>query len=140
MKIEFEIDEKETLMLLAVLKRLMGQSNSPEVLKSLSKITDEIEVDLKISDEIFNQLKFRLSDYTNGNPITIDSDMRVYLGMSDNFLTRGGGLEREANGVLLNVFKKNKPDKTPNLISLSSIKKCKTISDVVILIQTNYEN
>jgi len=140
MKIEFEIDEKETLILLAVLKRFMGQTNSPEVLKSLSKITDEIEVDLKISDEIFNRLKFRLNDYTNGNPITLDSDMRIYLGMSDNFLKRSGGLEREANGVLINIFKKYKPNKTPVPISLSSIKNCKTISDVVTLIQTNYEN
>ena len=140
MKITFEIDEKETILFLDIIKRFKGQTTSPELLQTLTKITDEIEDDLKIGDEIFKRLRYRLSDYTNGNAMTLDSDMRIYLGMSDNFISKPGGLEREANAVLKKIAKDNKPDIIPKEIPLSSIKDCEKISDVIHLIQNYYED
>lgn len=142
MKIEFEIDEKETILLLDIIKRFMGQTRNPKVLKALSKIATEIESDLKVGDETFKRLRYRLTPYTNGNSIFPESNMKIYLGISENFLTRPGGLEREASYTFRNIVKKYKPDydlSKLKRISLSKIKKCKIISDVVSLIQGNYE-
>ncbi len=140
MKIEFDVDDQEGLLLLSIFKRFMGQTNSPEALKSLSKIAAKIEKEMKISDEIFNRLKFRLIDYTNGNKIELLSNMKKDLGISSNFITRTGGLEREANNILENLYIKYKPTKKTPQIALTSIKQCKTVSDVVAAIQETYED
>ena len=142
MKIEFEIDEKETILLLDIIKRFMGQTANPKVLKALSKIATEIESDLKVGDEIFKRLRYRLAPYTNGNKIIPESNMKIYLGINENFLTRPGGLEREASYLLKNIVKKYKPnfdlDKLKR-VPLTEIKKCKIVSEVVSLIQSQYE-
>lgn len=143
MKIEFEIDEKESILLLDIIKRFMGQTGNPTVLKSLSKIVNEIEADLTIGDEIFKRLRYALLSYTNGNPIVPESDMKIYLGISENFLTRPGGLETEASQVLQSIVEKFKPEydlSSLKKVPFNKIRNCKKISDVVSLIQTEYEN
>ncbi|WP_062060216.1 hypothetical protein [Aquimarina longa] len=142
MKIEFEIDDKETILLLDVIKRFMGQTGDPNVLKTLSKIVTEIESDLKTGDETFKRVRYRLSPYTNGNKIFPESTMKIYLGINENFITRPGGLEEQASLVLKNLVKKYKPEydlRKLKKIPLTEIKKCKKIADVVSLIQSKYE-
>ncbi|RZT00236.1 hypothetical protein [Aquimarina brevivitae] len=143
MKIEFEIDEKESVLLLDIIKQFMGQTSDPQALKALSKIATEIEADMAMGDEIFKRLRYRLTPYTNGNRITPAAAMKLDLGISQNFLTRLGGLEREVNSLLKNIVQKYKPDydlRTLHHIPLSAIKKCKRITDVVTLIQSSYES
>ena len=143
MKIEFEIEEKEAVLLLKILQQFMGQTNNPNVLKSLSKIASEIESDFQIGNQIFLLLRTRLYDYTNHNVMLPESDMRIFLGMSSNFITRVGGLEREANIVFIQIVKNNKPNvdiRKLKQIPLDEIKKCKLISDVQEIIQSAYEN
>lgn len=143
MKIEFEIEEKETVLLLKILQKFMGQTNNPNVLKSLSKIASEIESDLKVGNQIFLLLRNRLYNYTNHNTMLPDSDMKIYLGMSTNFITRVGGLEREANIILAQMVKANMSNfdlRKLKKIPLTHIKKCKLISDVQEKIQSAYEN
>jgi hypothetical protein len=142
MKIEFEIEKKETVLLLDIIKSFMGQTSNAKILKSLSKIITEIESDLRIGDEIFKNLRDRLAPYTNGNRILLESNLKIYLGISNNFITRSGGLEREANFILKKVILEFKPNYDLNKIEkiqLSAIKKCKKISDVVTIIQEKYE-
>tara|TARA_R110000868_G_scaffold71713_2_gene209711 strand:- start:39905 stop:40339 length:435 start_codon:yes stop_codon:yes gene_type:complete len=142
MKIEFEIDEKETILLLDVIKGFMGQTGNPKVLKALSKIVTEIESDLKVGDEVFKRLRFRLAPYSNGNKILPESNMKIHLGINENFLTRPGGLEQEASYVLKNIVLKYMPEydiRKLTRIPLPEIKKCNKVLDVVSLIQSNYE-
>lgn len=142
MKIEFDIEEKDSIILLDIIKKIIGQTNSKELFKTLTKIAWEIESDLKLAEEIFIILRNELQGYTNGNPIYLDSNMTIYLGISENFITRQGGLESLANSILRRVVKKYKPHMNPKdvpPISLTSIKKCKIISDVQNLIQSSYE-
>lgn len=143
MKIEFEIDEKESILLLDIIKRFMGQTGNPNALKTLSKIVKEIEGDLTVADEVFKRLRYRLIPYTNGNLITPDSDMKIYLGISENFLTRQGGLETEASKILKNIVETYKPEydiRKLKKLPINKIKDCKKISDVVSLIQSQYES
>lgn len=143
MKIQFKIEEKDTVVFLRLFQQIMGQTNDPNVLKSLSKIVSDIELDLKIGNQIFLVLRERLYDYTNHNVLLPDSDMRINLGMSDNFITRMGGLEREANNILVQIIKQNRTGfDLSNLksIPLTEIVKCKLISDVQEKIQAAYEN
>mgnify|MGYP005991420717 CR=1 FL=1 len=158
MKIEFEIDDKEAVLLLDVIKRFMGQTGNPNVLKTLAKVVTEIESDFKVGNEAFKRLRYRLTPYTNHNRMFPESNMEVYLGINENFLTRIGGLERQASYVLRNLVKKYKPEFDLKKVkayggdlagefvvngrgglSLTEIKKCKKISDVVSLIQNRYE-
>ncbi len=143
MKIEFEIEERETVLLLRILKQSMGQTNNPNLLKTLSKIASELESDLKVGNQIFHILRERLYDYTNHNQMFPESNMRIYLGMSKNFITRLGGLEREANRTLAIIIRTHNPNydlRQMKRIPVSVIKKCKLISDVQEKIQSAYEN
>lgn len=142
MKIEFEIDDEETVLLLDIIKQFMGQTGNPKVLKTLSKIATEIESDLKVGDEAFKRLRYRLSPYTNGNRMLPESNMKINLGISENFLTRPGGLEKESSYVLKNIVEKYKPEYDLiklKRIPLTEIKQCNKVSDVVSLIQSKYE-
>lgn len=142
MKIEFEIDEKDSVLLLDIIKKVMGQTKNEGVFKALSKMVKEIEMDLRVTSFIFITLRDRLRGYTNGSEINPDSRMLVDLGISENFITRMGGLEYECNIVLRKAVKKYQPDydmsKVP-VIPLASVKKCVLISDVQNLIQDYYE-
>ena len=143
MKIEFEIEESEAVLLLNILRRFMGQTNNPNVLGSLSKIASEIESDLNLGNETLVILKTRIRGYTNGNRIFPEADMRVYLGISNNFITRSGGLEREVNKTLALLIQRRKPNydlRKIKKIPLSKVSPTRLISDVQELIQSTYES
>lgn len=143
MKIEFEIDDKEGVLLLDIIKRFMGQTGNPNVLKALAKMLTEIESDLKVGATTFKRLRYRLSPYTNGNKMFLESNMEIYLAINRNFLTRPNGLDLLATYVLKDVVKRYKPEfdiRKLKRVPLSEIRKCKKVTDVVSLIQEKYEN
>ncbi len=142
MKIEFEIDERDSVLLLDIIKKVMGQTQNEGVFEALSKMVKEIEKDLKVTGNIFIMLRDRIHGYTNGSLIHPHSNMIINLGISENFITRMGGLEYEANVILRTLVKKHHPNydmsKVP-VIPLQAVKKCKLVSDVQNLIQDHYE-
>lgn len=142
MKIEFEIDDKEGVLLLDIIKRFMGQTSNPNVLKALARMLTEIESDLKVGGETFRRLRNRLVPYTNGNRIFLESEMEIYLGINRNFLTRPNGLDLLATYVLRDIVRRYKPEfdlRKLKRISITEIRKCKKVSDVVSIIQNSYE-
>ncbi|MFD1062747.1 hypothetical protein ACFQ1Q_05770 [Winogradskyella litorisediminis] len=140
MKIEFEVDRSEAIVLLEGLKHLMGITNNPATIKTLHKIIAEIQRDGKLNDIVFKNLEYHTRDYRNMNfPFKIDSDLRNDLKMSNPFISSTYGLKQRCQIVLKHLVLKGKPGTIIPKMSLTKVKKCKKVSEVVNLIVDKYE-
>ena len=140
MKIAFEVDKKEAHLLLRGLKRLMGQTQNPKTLNALQKIFREIDKDVRVEEIVFRNLEYKSRDFRNTNvPFLRTSDLREGLRMGAPFVEATNGLRLLSQHILKNLVLKTKPGKQVPRISLTPIKKCKTVKNVVDVIVKYYE-
>ncbi|MDG5493179.1 hypothetical protein [Psychroserpens sp. SPM9] len=141
MKIEFEVDRSEALVLLKGLKHLMGITSNPKTIKIIHDIIKEIEEDGKANDFVFENLDKETANYRNMNfPFKMMSHLKNDLKMNDPFINSTYGLRQRCQKVLTKLTHSTKPGKPIPHVSLSKVKQCKTVKDLVHLIVEDYEN
>jgi hypothetical protein len=141
MKIEFEVDRSEAIVLLNGLKHLMGITANPQTVKILHGIVNEIEEDGKTNDFVFKGLEKETANYRNMNfPFKMVSHLKNDLKMNDPFINSTYGLRRCCQKVLIELVQITKPNKPIPHISLTKVKKCKDVKDLVYLIVEVYES
>jgi hypothetical protein len=140
MKIEFELEMQEAVLMLDILRKAAYKSSNPKIKTTLGNIINEIESDSQVAHYILNGIKHEF--YTNNltkNKIYPHSNMEYGLSIPKPFLQEARGLTKMANFILFKTVRKFKPEIKPKRISNPEIKKCVLIHDVITLIQTNYE-
>lgn len=141
MKIEFEVDRSEAIVLLNGLKHLMGTTSNSKTIKVLHEIIKEIEEDGKTNDFVFKNLAVETANYRNMNfPFKMMSHLKNDLKMNDPFINSTYGLRQRCQKVLAKLVKATKPNKPVPHISLSAVKKCKVVKELVHLIVETHEN
>lgn len=140
MKIEFEVDRSEAIVLLKGLKHLMGTTSNQKTVKVLHYIIEEIEEDGRGNDFVFKNLAKATAGYRNMNfPFKIMSHLKNDLKMNDAFINSTYGLRQRCQKVLEKLTKARKPNKPIPHISLTKVKKCNTVKELVHLIIEIYE-
>ncbi|GAB4163662.1 MAG: hypothetical protein Tsb0033_24330 [Winogradskyella sp.] len=141
MKIEFEVDRSEAIVLLKGLKHLMGTTENIKTIKILHNIIKEIEEDGKANDFVFKNLDKETANYRNMNfPFKMMSHLKNDLKMNNPFINSTYGLRYCCQKVLIKLVHATKPNKPIPHISLTKVKKCKVVRDVVHLIIEVYES
>lgn len=143
MKIEFELEIQEAVVLLNILKSAASKEANPKVENTLRNIIREIEADSSVTHFILSMIKDKF--YQNNltrEEILPGSDMYYGLGISEKFLTEPRGLTKMAYDILILVVKQYKPDADLTKIkkiSNSAIKECAIVDDLMYLIEKSYE-
>lgn len=140
MKIEFEIEKSDGLVLINALKYAVSRNNNPMVIEKLIKIIGEIEKDMHSSAQAYKLLAGHLTPYVPNVPILINSDLRVHLSLSNSFISHPNGLSRECNQVIIQLSNfYNLKQKNRNVYP-DDLKEVKLIEDVVEIIQNKIES
>src|SRR6056297_767582 len=101
MKIEFDISKKDVILLLNSLRYALKSTPNPNQKKKLQNIIDEVIIDAKITDEIYNQLRFYLNDAKGIPPQKVVSKTKLRSILPSNYINLGGGLESDCNNILV---------------------------------------
>jgi hypothetical protein len=139
MKIQFDIEEKDIPVLIQSLEFAASRAINQKTFEALQKVIREVKDDTVNGVEIFDELKARLTPFTDGSAINLTSNFKTHLGISRVFLESAEGLISMLNQILRRVVSLKKPGVSPVLIKQSALGSASFIEDLVKLIIDNYE-
>ena len=141
MKIEFEITEDDVILLINSLNFAISKTTNASSRNKLKVIIQNIRADAKIDSEILKQLKYFLkkSQGVNPNKVLKPSKLKLDLNLSTNYIKSPGGLGMICNNILINLRNAFMEDKPFKKIPQYKVIKCKTVNDLIKMIQDGFE-
>lgn len=141
MKIEFDITEDDVILLINSLNFAITKTANNKSRVKLQSIIQNIKADVKIDKEILKQLKYFINKSQGVNPALVikTANLKLNLNLSSNYIKTPGGLGRVCNNILINLRNAFKDDKPFKRIPQYKVVKCKTVEDLIKMIQDGFE-
>ena len=129
MKIHFEIETNEAPLLIKALDIAQQNANNSQEKVLLQRIKGEIITDINEDKVIRNNVISAISHWTRVRPILTTANLRFGLSLTRGFM------QNHLHQLCNKIVKSISPGSTKK-VSRKEAGKCKTIQDIISLIQT----